>query len=271
MIGETASRRADPPNGHALTTAVMTGDGWRRRHDASKWNIYDLLHRCQISIDCEILGIFASCIPQISPFHGLSVRKRQSLVPDFKIPATPPRDDHFGELKCVGFTKSHHTQVTIQERCGAVNLRAKQIGPEYRSKTRTADRKYNLTPQGTIGPVESRLMSYGHIAELVIGPRAEISEDLDRLITLAANTGGERLWRSMGSRSQREARAVLKTAMRRQIGVVAARENARLKRERLAILLSPDGGAAAAGRRRASRAYYTFRQEQYFQHWHRYD
>ena len=88
---------------------------------------------------------------------------------------------------------------------------------------------------------------------------------------MASKIGGERLWRSMGSRSQREARAVLKTSMRRRIGVVAARENARLKRERLAILLSPDGGAAAAGRRRASRAYYTFRQEQYFQHWHRYD
>ena len=40
--------------------------------------------------------------------------------------------------------------------------------------------------------------------------------------------------------------------MRRRIGVVAVRENARLKRERLAIILSLDGGAAAAGMRAAT-------------------
>ena len=185
--------------------------------------------------------------------------------------ASPPADDKLEELKCIGYTKTHHTEATIQDRAGAVKLRAEQIAAEYRAKARTADRKFNHTPQGTVGPVETRLKSYGAIGALVIGPRAEISKDLDSLITRAANIGGERLWRSMGSRSIREARGVLKTSMRRRIGVVAARENARLKRERLAIILSPDGGAAAAGRRRASRAYYTFRQEQYFQNWHRYD
>lgn len=259
------------PYGRALTTAVMTGDGWRTRHDAIKWTIYDLVHGCQVPICCEVLGLFTTCIPQASQFHRQSVRKRQSIVPDFMIRAVPPRDDKLEELKCIGYTKTHHTAVTIQQRCGAVKLRGQQLGPEHRAKARTTDRTYNHTPQGTVGPVETRLKSYGAIGALVIGPRAEISKDLDHLITMASKIGGERLWRSMGSRSQREARAVLKTSMRRRIGVVAARENARLKRERLAILLSPDGGAAAAGRRRASRAYYTFRQEQYFQHWHRYD
>ncbi len=74
--------------------------------------------------------------------------------------------------------------------------------------------------------------------------------------------GAERKWRGMGSRSQREAAAVLKNSMRRRIGVVAVRENARLKRERLAIILSPDGGVAAAGRRAAAYGRFNARHEQ---------
>ena len=140
--------------------------------------------------------------------------------------------------------------------------RAGRIGTEYRRKARNADRKYNGTLPGVCGPVQTRLKTYGHIWGLAIGPRGEISKDLERLIEATAKIGAERKWRAMGSRSQREAAAVLKNSMRRRIGVVAVRENARLKRERLAIILSPDGGAAAAGRRAAAYGHFNARDEQ---------
>ena len=248
--------------GRVLTTANMSGDGLRHRHDNNKWNIFNLVCACQVNIEAEVLGLFASCIPQASAFHGLTLRKRQTLVPDLKITPLPPKDDHLLELKCFGYARYLHTRTGIRERGGAVNRRAARIDSEYRRKARNADRKYNGTPPGVCGPVQTRLKSYGHIWGLAIGPRGEISKDLERLIDVSAKIGAERKWRAMGSRSQREAAAVLKNAMRRRIGVVAVRENARLKRERLAIILSPDGGAAAAGRRAAAYGHFNARDEQ---------
>ena len=114
-----------------------------------------------------------------------------------------------------------------------------------------------------MGPIEARLSAFGQVRALVVGPRAECSPDLHRLVDVMAEVGAVRSWRQMGARSVVEARGVIKTRVRRMIGINAARAGAVLKRERLGIALG--GGKAAAGRRSSAFKARTMREERYDQ------
>ena len=115
-----------------------------------------------------------------------------------------------------------------------------------------------------MGPIETRLSAFGRVRGLVIGPRAECSPDLHRLVGVMADVGAVRSWRQMGARSVGEAQRVIKTRVRRMIGINAARAGAVLKRERLGISL---GGGKAAAKRRKSALFKarTMREERYDQ------
>ena len=103
-----------------------------------------------------------------------------------------------------------------------------------------------------MGPVETRLAAYGAINGLVYGMLGETSASVDRFVRLTAERGTERRWRRMGARSILEARAAIMFTMRRSIGITATRENAKMIRERLNILLE-DGGLAAERNRNNGR------------------
>ena len=40
---------------------------------------------------------------------------------------------------------------------------------QHANKAKSADRKYNLSPPGTTGPIERRLCEFGPVAHLVFG------------------------------------------------------------------------------------------------------
>ena len=80
------------------------------------------------------------------------------------------------------------------------------------------------------------------------GPEGGGSKDLHTLLRKIAATAGERVRRAIGANSIVEAKAVVKNRIFRSVGIAAVREAARLKRERLGIVLGGDGNAAAARR-----------------------
>ena len=106
---------------------------------------------------CEVFGLFSHLIPQ----EGLSRiergRKRQAMVPDFKLEvpcATGGKVSKLAELKVLNCCP---TRYSPGDRDRAVNKRAKLLQGEYRKKARDTDRKYGDTVEGTIGPVERKL------------------------------------------------------------------------------------------------------------------
>ena len=124
-----------------------------------------------------------------------------------------------------------------------------EIYKEYANKARRLDQQYCGTQPGVAGPVERQLQSFGQLRGLVFGAWGEASPDVEMLLSLAASTGAQRHWRSMGSSDDDTARGVLAWMLRRRWGMAALRENARLKLERLEYV---GRGAHAAAERRGT-------------------
>ena len=79
----------------------------------------------------------------------------------------------------------------------------------YAGKARKADREYNDTPQGDVGPMEAELLRYGRIDGLAFGAYGEASSDVEQLVQSIAAASALRHWRSMGARNVSEAKAIL--------------------------------------------------------------
>ena len=169
------------------------------------------------------------------------------------------------ELKTIHQSKNNYPNYAIRARCGALEKRAAKIHDEYHVKARRIDVTANgLDPEdGGMGPCQAHLAEYGKIWGLVIGPSGSVSSDVHKLIGEIAKTGAERKWQVMGARSQEEAQGVIKGALRRRLGITAARAAARLKIARIGIARG-DGKAAAKRRKKGQDARRTEEEERYY-------
>ena len=115
---------------------------------------------------------------------------------------------------------------------------------------RAADRKYNNTPEGQVGRVESKLVELGEISGLVCGNFGEISQPFHNLVAALATSrvrvAGPSRGRRGVMRSEQAERSVAVSSIRRRLGVAAVKgQTVSL----LGRLQTPGPGtAAAAGR-----------------------
>ena len=100
---------------------------------------------------------------------------------------------------------------------------------DYERAARRLDRRHHgVDPDAVVrgavppGPILARLRSFPPVRGLVWGDCAEASPAVHELLTHAAATGAERLWRRMGCRSRAEALSFLTSQLRRTWGVSAA-------------------------------------------------
>jgi len=138
-----------------------------------------------------------------------------------------------------------------QEAVRAVDKRAQELNGEYIAKARSTDRQYCGTPEGAIGPVESKLGRLGDVKGVVVGAFGEGSDDLHALIHHLASSRVRVAGPQKGKRGQvrsEEAELALTTAfLRRTLSLVGVRAQARLLLGRLEVI--GPGAAAPAGRR----------------------
>ena len=78
----------------------------------------------------------------------------------------------------------------------------------------------------------------------VFGAAGEASQAVLDWVDLLANMGAERSWKRMGARTAIEAKGLIRAQALKTLGIVAVRENARLKLDRLGVLFGSEGGAA---------------------------
>ena len=131
-------------------------------------------------------------------------------------------------------------------RCNAVARRARAIPAEYAAKTSRVDSVYCGTPDGEVGPVARRLVTFDPVLGLVFGAWGEASPQVEKLLSWLAKEGSTKLWRDMGCADAAAARGILAWSIRRRWAMTALRQNARLKIDRLTYV---GQGAAKPARR----------------------
>ena len=247
-------RQVVDPFGESVQSTITIGDHYRKRHDSYKMRLFQMCLWAGLDAKVEIFNLFAASIPQEGLSRMERGRKVQSIVPDMRI--TIPDEGNLvprlHELKIISSSKTRYLpRRKGQEAVRAVDKRAQELNGEYISKARSTDRQYCGTPDGTIGPVETKLARLGDVKGLVVGAFGEGSDDLHALIHHLASSRVRVAGPQKGKRGQmrsEEAELALTTAfLRRTLSLVGVRAQARLLLGRLEVIGL--GAAAAAGRR----------------------
>ena len=188
-VGERVSRGAVVDLfGDKVMSATLPGDTWRTKHDKVKLEISRLCVWSRLQAMCEVFGLFAHHIPQEGLNRMERGRKRQAMVPDFRLSLPSPTEGtvtRLAELKVLNCCQSRY-QVGSRDR--AVDRRARLLSGEYRRKAKDVDRLYVGTPEGEVGPVQRKLEEYGDLQGLVVGAFGEGSEDLHHLVQVLAES-----------------------------------------------------------------------------------
>ena len=109
-------------------------------------------------------------------------------MPDFRLRLPNPHggvpDDFLAELKVISAGPSRYYNCGGRDK--AVDVRARALGKEYRSKLAALDKKYHGVPHGQIGPLVQRLETWGELQGLVVNQFGEGSQHLHKLLKVLA-------------------------------------------------------------------------------------
>ena len=259
LLGVPVGRRAVDLFGDVVMAEAVSGDGWRKRHDQVKMRLLGLCRWAGIEVDCEVFNLFSGLIPQRGLARIEKGRKRQGLVPDFRVrlPAAEgrPGDDEIvlAELKCISSCPSRYSR-NPRATTKAVDKRASTLPREYQNHARSIDQVYGDVPRGAVGPVEAHLLSFPPLRRWVFGAWGEASEDIHSLVHDLASARQKHQHLLDGRRgawsrvSEKGELAMLTGQIRRSLSLEAVRSQARCLLGRLSGL---GAGAASATRRRA--------------------
>ena len=86
--------------GDVVISAKLTGDGWRTRHTQVEKLSIKKCRWAGVPVQSEVFHLFAQLIPQQGLSRIQRGRKRNGIVPDFKLPGRGPGDEtFFGRIK----------------------------------------------------------------------------------------------------------------------------------------------------------------------------
>ena len=250
--------------GDNVVNATMRGDGWRTRHDSMKLLIRDLHVKAGIPIVCEVFNLFADCIPQAELARIQRGRRRQAIVPDFKLRGGRGESDKLCELKFLSACVSRYPRdPRPRDNKRGVDRRADGLTEVYAKSAREVDWRHCGTPRPPVrrggdalpprqlGPVETRLNSFGKVTGWVFGAWGECSQEVHQMVQKVAQARVQQADTLPGHRGlfkSREAELASQvSSVRRQLSFTAVREQARLLLDRLQLL--GDGAREAAARR----------------------
>ena len=226
-------------------------------HDCVKMRLFGLLRWAGVEVDCEVFNLFSGLIPQQGLSRLEKGRKRQGLVPDFRLRVPVAEGRRAGgelvlaELKVISSCPTRY-QRNPRATVKAVDRRAATLPGEYVRHARSIDQEYGGVPQGTVGPVEAKLLSFPPLRRWVFGAWGEASEDVHQLVHDLATARlqhmrvleGRQRWER---RSEAGELAILTGQSRRWLSLEDVRSQARCLLDRVGAL---GAGAAAAAKRR---------------------
>ena len=185
-IGAKVGRKTVDIFGDAVLSEVLPGDHWRTRHDKLKMAIHSLCVWARLPVTVEVWGLFSHLIPAQALTRMERGRKRQALVPDFRIEMPTPiggTSPQLAELKIISCCE---TWYPTGSNTRATDRRARGLQQEYRLKAKKVDREVLEELQDQKGPVERRLDEFGELLGLCFGAWGEGSEGVHQLVQTIA-------------------------------------------------------------------------------------
>ena len=222
--------------GFELAAATLPVATFTEPHDEVSQAVYMDLMSSVTSVRPEPAHLFSGIIPPhlMAPEEG---RRKAAIIPDASVTVSIPaaqtqrharRDDTPGPLRTHFFdTKLIHSAIAYnggarqrEDQCGAVETRARKINSEYMSHARKMDERIardNGLPLAM--DVRSHLTLIGPIRTVVIGHYGECSPDVHHLVRAAAEVLAAKRWRTMGARSEMEARGFFMDTLRKELSI----------------------------------------------------
>ena len=90
--------------GDRVMSEILPGDHWRTRHDRIKMAIHSLCIWARVPVTVEVWGLFSHLIPAEALTRMERGRKRQAIVPDFRMDLPSPNYEtrtQLAELKVI--------------------------------------------------------------------------------------------------------------------------------------------------------------------------
>ena len=178
------------PYGDNIMSTVLPGDHWRTRHDKLKLAIHSLCTWARLPATAEVFGLFSHLIPAQALTRLERGRKRQALVPDFRLEMPSSLGGtklQLAELKVLSCCSTWYPT-----RAGAnvrgTDKRARGLQSEYRKKASNIDHDIIGVSKDERGPVERRLEEFGTLLGICFGAWGEASEDVHLLIQALAES-----------------------------------------------------------------------------------
>ena len=181
-VGATVGKKTVDIFGDSIMSEILPGDHWRIRHDKIKMAIHSLCIWARIPVTVEVWGLFSHLIPAEALTRMERGRKRQALVPDFRVEmtcATGGTKTQLAELKVISCCKSWYTPGA---KVRGTDKRAQQLPTEYKRKAKKVDQEVLGVDKEVRGPVERRLEEYGDLLGLCFGAWGEASEGVHQLV-----------------------------------------------------------------------------------------
>ena len=239
--------------GHNITSAPMDRL-WDVQHDSLAYRLLNDLQQLGERVDWAPKRIFAHLI---APQHGGRRGGAKNIVPDLRmwLPIDGPEREVLYDLKTVHVGASVYMNAHLRGRgrCLSAKARADRVPLEYRKHADEIDvhnRNADFHPPGVPrwdgtppGPVRRLLDSFPPVRGLCVGAFSEASPAVDQLLQAVAERASITTWRELGARTPKEAKAHYVASLRRNLGVSAMRENARLVLYRVEALRAPLGAA----------------------------
>ena len=205
----------------------MSGDHWRTRHDNVKMALASLFAWAKVSHTTEVFGLFAPYISQQALSRYDRGRKRQGLVPDFRLTiatSTGATKTQLAELKLISCSESWYAP-SAGGKVKATDKRANGLPADYRRKAREADQEARAASGAERGPVEQELEQYlgSGLLGLVFGVWGEASEDVHVLIDALATSRLNSQQRTRGRPGDKQELGSITAQIRRRLSQVVVK------------------------------------------------
>ena len=169
----------------------------------------------------EVWGLFSHLIPAQALNRMERGRKRQAIVPDFRMEMPRPKggtSHQLAELKIVSCCDSWYPVGGKQR---GTDKRAARLANEYKKKAKKVDQEVIGVGVNEKGPVERRLEEFGDLLGLCFGAWGEGIEGVHKLVQILAEQRLKFQGLQRGRPGSDQERGVLVGQVRRKLSLVA--------------------------------------------------
>ena len=187
-IGSKVGKKTVDIFGDSIMSEILPGDHWRARHDKVKLALHSLCVWARLPVTVEVWGLFSHLIPAAALTRMERGRKRQAIVPDFRIEMPLPTGGgtrpQLAELKIISCCETWYPAG------GRMRGTDKKAGglQQDRKKAKNVDKNVLGMVDGQKGPVERRLEEFGEVLGLCFGAWGDASEGVHQLAQTIAES-----------------------------------------------------------------------------------